>query len=79
MRDAHGPSPVHLAGGQGSHVMCALAAADALAVVPEADDRCPPAPGWSCGGSTGADSGRRPRRNRERRPGNRRRARIGAA
>ncbi len=49
-RDAHG-SPVHDgqgrvsvalaggAGGQGSHVLSALATADALAVIPEADDR----------------------------------------
>ena len=37
-RDAQGRVPVRLAGGQGSHVMTALAAADALAVVPEAVD-----------------------------------------
>ena len=29
------------AGGQGSHVLSALATADALAVIPEADDRLP--------------------------------------
>lgn len=34
-RDEHGRVLVHLAGGQGSHVLSALAAADALAVVPE--------------------------------------------
>ena len=34
-------SAVHLAGGQGSHVISALAAADALAVIPEADDTLP--------------------------------------
>ena len=34
-------SRVHLAGGQGSHVISALAAADALAVIPEADDTLP--------------------------------------
>ena len=37
-RDAQGRVHVRLAGGQGSHVMSALAAADALAVVPEAHD-----------------------------------------
>lgn len=35
VRDAQGRVRVRLAGGQGSHVMSALAAADALAVVPE--------------------------------------------
>ncbi len=40
-RDLHGRVRVHLAGGQGSHVISALAAADALAVVPEADDSLP--------------------------------------
>jgi molybdopterin molybdotransferase len=37
-RDQQGRVPVRLAGGQGSHVMTALAAADALAVVPETVD-----------------------------------------
>ena len=32
---------MNLAGGQGSHVISALAAADALAVIPEADDSLP--------------------------------------
>ena len=41
IRDARGRVPVHLAGGQGSHVISALAAADALAVIPEADDTLP--------------------------------------
>ena len=41
LRDARGRVPVHLAGGQGSHVISALAAADALAVIPEADDSLP--------------------------------------
>ncbi len=41
IRDARGRVPVHLAGGQGSHVISALAAADALAVIPEADDSLP--------------------------------------
>ncbi len=41
IRDARGRVAVHLAGGQGSHVISALAAADALAVVPEADDTLP--------------------------------------
>ena len=36
-----GRVPVHLAGEQGSHVISALAAADALAVIPEADDSLP--------------------------------------
>jgi molybdopterin molybdotransferase len=38
-RDERGRVRVRLAGGQGSHVMSALAAADALAVVPEALER----------------------------------------
>lgn len=41
VRDGRGRVPVHLAGGQGSHVISALAAADALAVIPEADDKLP--------------------------------------
>ena len=41
IRDARGRVAVHLAGGQGSHVISALAAADALAVIPEADDSLP--------------------------------------
>ena len=40
-RDASGRVPVRLAGGQGSHVISALAAADALAVVPEDVDALP--------------------------------------
>ena len=40
-RDERGRVCVRLAGGQGSHVLSALAAADALAVVPEADDELP--------------------------------------
>lgn len=40
-RDAEGRVPVALAGRQGSHVMSALAAADALAVIPEAVDGLP--------------------------------------
>jgi len=40
-RDAAGRVQVRLAGSQGSHVLSALAAADALAVVPEADDSLP--------------------------------------
>jgi molybdopterin molybdotransferase len=43
-RDARGRVPVRLAGGaggQGSHVLSALATADALAVIPEADDSLP--------------------------------------
>jgi molybdopterin molybdotransferase len=35
VRDEHGRVRVRLAGGQGSHVLSALAAADALAVIPE--------------------------------------------
>jgi molybdopterin molybdotransferase len=38
VRDERGRVRVRLAGGQGSHVISALAAADALAVIPEADD-----------------------------------------
>jgi molybdenum cofactor synthesis domain-containing protein len=41
IRDDHGRVRVRLAGGQGSHVISALAAADALAVIPEADDSLP--------------------------------------
>ena len=44
IRDERGRVRVHLAGGasgQGSHVLSALAIADALAVVPEADDELP--------------------------------------
>ena len=41
MRDERGRVRVHLAGGQGSHVMSALAAADALAIIPEAIDTLP--------------------------------------
>jgi molybdopterin molybdotransferase len=38
IRDAAGRVLVHLAGGQGSHVISALAAADGLAVIPEDQD-----------------------------------------
>ena len=41
-RDEHGRAIVRLAGGQGSHVLSALAAADALAVVPEDVDAAAP-------------------------------------
>jgi molybdopterin molybdotransferase len=41
IRDGSGRVRVRLAGGQGSHVISALAAADALAVVPEAHDSLP--------------------------------------
>ena len=41
VRDAAGRVRVHLAGGQGSHVISALAAADALAVIPEDEDTLP--------------------------------------
>jgi molybdopterin molybdotransferase len=41
LRDDLGRVRVRLAGGQGSHVISALAAADALAVIPEADDSLP--------------------------------------
>jgi molybdopterin molybdotransferase len=40
-RDERGRVPIRLAGGQGSHVISALAAADALAIVPEASDDLP--------------------------------------
>lgn len=40
-RDGQGRVRIGLAGGQGSHVLSALAAADALAIVPEADDALP--------------------------------------
>ena len=41
VRDATGRLRVRLAGGQGSHVLSALAAAEALAVVPESVDALP--------------------------------------
>jgi molybdopterin molybdotransferase len=41
LRDHDGRVKVRLAGGQGSHVISALAAADALAIIPEADDELP--------------------------------------
>ncbi len=41
IRDERGRVLVGLAGGQGSHVISALAGADALAIVPEADDSLP--------------------------------------
>lgn len=41
VRDDRGRVRIQLAGGQGSHVLSALAAADALAIVPEADDSLP--------------------------------------
>ncbi len=41
VRDARGRVRVGLAGGQGSHVISALAGADGLAVIPEADDALP--------------------------------------
>jgi molybdopterin molybdotransferase len=41
IRDRQGRVLVRLAGGQGSHVISALAGADALAIVPEADDSLP--------------------------------------
>jgi molybdopterin molybdotransferase len=41
VRDERGRIRVHLAGGQGSHVISALAAADALAIIPEATDSLP--------------------------------------
>jgi molybdopterin molybdotransferase len=40
-RDGSGRVRVRLAGGQGSHVLSAIAAADGLAIVPEADDELP--------------------------------------
>ena len=39
LRDGRGRLRVRLAGGQGSHVLSALAAADALAVIPEPLER----------------------------------------
>ncbi len=41
VRDERGRVCVRLAGGQGSHVISALASADALAIIPEADDALP--------------------------------------
>jgi molybdopterin molybdotransferase len=41
LRDDRGRVRVRLAGGQGSHVLSALAAADALAIIPETDDSLP--------------------------------------
>ncbi len=41
VRDERGRLKIRLAGGQGSHVISALAAADGLAIVPEADDSLP--------------------------------------
>ncbi len=41
LRDGRGRVPVRLAGGQGSHVLSALAAADALAIVPETQESLP--------------------------------------
>jgi molybdopterin molybdotransferase len=41
LRDAEGRVNVRLAGGQGSHVISALAKADGLAIIPEADDQLP--------------------------------------
>jgi len=41
VRDPAGRVRIRLAGGQGSHVITALARADALAVIPEADDALP--------------------------------------
>jgi molybdopterin molybdotransferase len=41
LRDDRGRVRARLAGGQGSHVISALAAADALAVIPEAHDSLP--------------------------------------
>jgi molybdopterin molybdotransferase len=41
LRDDQGRVRVRLAGGQSSHVLSAIAAADALAVIPEADDQLP--------------------------------------
>ena len=40
VRDGKGRVRVRLAGGQGSHVLSALAAADALAVIPEPIETC---------------------------------------
>jgi molybdopterin molybdotransferase len=41
VRDDRGRIQARLAGGQGSHVISSLAAADALAVIPESDDALP--------------------------------------
>ena len=41
IRDDRGRVRIKLAGGQGSHVISALAAADALAIIPEAEDSLP--------------------------------------
>ena len=41
LRDERGRVRIHLAGGQGSHVLSALASADALAIIPEANDSLP--------------------------------------
>ena len=41
VRDELGRVRIRLAGGQGSHVISALASADALAIIPEADDSLP--------------------------------------
>jgi molybdopterin molybdotransferase len=41
LRDENGRVKIRLAGGQGSHVISALAKADALAIIPEADDELP--------------------------------------
>ena len=41
VRDSRGRVGVALAGGQGSHVLTAMAAADALAIIPETSDRLP--------------------------------------
>ncbi|MEX1169036.1 MAG: gephyrin-like molybdotransferase Glp [Chloroflexota bacterium] len=41
MRDDQGRVRIHLAGGQGSHMLSGLAAADALAIIPETDDSLP--------------------------------------
>jgi molybdopterin molybdotransferase len=41
VRDERGRVHVRLAGGQGSHVISAMAAADSLAIIPEADDSLP--------------------------------------
>jgi molybdopterin molybdotransferase len=41
VRDDQGRVRIHLAGGQGSHMLSGLAAADALAIIPETDDSLP--------------------------------------
>jgi molybdopterin molybdotransferase len=41
LRDDRGRVRIRLSGGQGSHVISALAKADALAIVPEAEDSLP--------------------------------------